>query len=105
MLGIAMNNFRQLDLNLLRTLDVLLAEHNVTRAAQRLHLAQPSVSVQLARLRTVFDDPLLLPGPRGIRPTAKADALREPLRQGGAARAPAGAAGAPRAPRSTDQNS
>lgn len=28
----------------------------------------------------MFDDPLLLPGPRGMRPTAKADALREPLR-------------------------
>jgi DNA-binding transcriptional LysR family regulator len=89
MSGIAMNNLRQLDLNLLRTLDVLLAEHNVTRAAQRLHLAQPSVSVQLARLRTVFDDPLLLPGPRGMRPTAKADALREPLRQALAALAQA----------------
>jgi len=74
------NNIKQLDLNLLVTLDVLLSEHNVTRAAQRLHLSQPSVSVQLARLREVFNDPLLLPGPRGMRPTAKADELREPLR-------------------------
>ncbi|MEQ4616673.1 MAG: LysR family transcriptional regulator [Corticimicrobacter sp.] len=47
----------------------------------RLELAQPTVSVQLARLRDFFDDPLLLPGPRGMRPTARADALREPLRQ------------------------
>ncbi|QDQ86709.1 LysR family transcriptional regulator [Alcaligenaceae bacterium SJ-26] len=77
-----MNNvLRQLDLNLLVTLDALLVEHNVTRAAARLHLAQPTVSVQLARLRDFFDDPLLLPGPRGMRPTARADALREPLRQ------------------------
>ncbi|GGY21813.1 LysR family transcriptional regulator [Paludibacterium paludis] len=77
-----MNNaLRQLDLNLLVTLDALLAEHNVTRAAERLHLSQPSVSVQLAKLRNVFDDPLLLPGPRGMRPTARADELREPLRQ------------------------
>lgn len=76
-----MNNLRRLDLNLLVTLDVLLAEHNVTRAAERLNLSQPSVSVHLARLRELLGDPLLLPGPRGMRPTARADALREPLRQ------------------------
>ncbi|TFW19449.1 LysR family transcriptional regulator [Duganella callida] len=76
-----MNNLHRMDLNLLLTLDVLLAEHNVTRAAQRLHLSQPSISVQLARLRELFGDPLLLPGPRGMRPTARAEALREPLRQ------------------------
>ncbi|WDH32870.1 LysR family transcriptional regulator [Pseudomonas chlororaphis] len=76
-----MNNLRRLDINLLLTLDVLLAEHNVTRAAQRLNLSQPSVSVHLAKLREIFGDPLLLPGPRGMRPTARADALREPLRR------------------------
>ncbi|PLZ03118.1 LysR family transcriptional regulator [Burkholderia sp. WAC0059] len=76
-----MNNLRRLDLNLLVTLDVLLDEHNVTRAAERLNLSQPSVSVQLGRLRSLFGDPLLLPGPRGMQPTAKADALREPLRE------------------------
>lgn len=72
---------RRLDMNLLLTLDVLLAERNVTRAAQRLHLSQPSVSVQLARLRDFLGDPLLLPGPRGMRPTARAESLREPLRE------------------------
>lgn len=76
-----MSNIMQLDLNLLRTLNVLLAEHNVTRAAQRLNLSQPSVSVQLAKLREHFADPLLLPGPRGMQPTARGEALREPLRQ------------------------
>ncbi|MDF3933740.1 LysR family transcriptional regulator [Pseudomonas citronellolis] len=76
-----MVNLRTLDLNLLVTLDVLLAEHNVTRAAERLHFSQPSVSVHLAKLREIFGDPLLLPGPRGMRPTARAEALREPLRQ------------------------
>ncbi len=75
------NRLRSLDLNLLVTLDVLLAEQNVTRAAQRLHYSQPSVSVQLAKLRDVFGDPLLLPGPRGMRPTKRAEALREPLRE------------------------
>lgn len=76
-----MNNLRRLDLNLLLTLDVLLAEHNVTRAAERLHYSQPSVSVHLAKLREIFGDPLLLPGPRGMRPTARAESLRKPLRQ------------------------
>ncbi|MFK3705312.1 LysR family transcriptional regulator [Klebsiella sp. NPDC088457] len=75
-----MINLHRLDLNLLRTLDVLLSEHNVTRAAQRLNLSQPSVSIQLARLREIFADPLLLPGPRGMLPTARADELRGPLR-------------------------
>ncbi|EPB2221842.1 TPA: LysR family transcriptional regulator, partial [Klebsiella pneumoniae] len=40
-----MINLQRLDLNLLRTLDVLLSENNVTRAAQRLNLSQPSVSI------------------------------------------------------------
>ncbi len=75
------NRLRQLDLNLLVTLDVLLAELNVTRTAQRLHYSQPSISVQLAKLRDVFEDPLLLPGPRGMRPTKRAEALRGPLRE------------------------
>lgn len=74
------NRLRRLDLNLLVTLDMLLTELNVTRAAQRLHYSQPSVSVQLAKLRDVFDDPLLLPGPRGMRPTLRAEQLRAPLR-------------------------
>jgi DNA-binding transcriptional LysR family regulator len=81
MTGIAVNNLRKLDLNLLVTLDVLLAELNVTRAAERLNFSQPSVSVHLAKLRDVLGDPLLLPGPRGMRATARAEALREPLRE------------------------
>lgn len=74
------SNLRRLDLNLLVTLDMLLTEHNVTRAAERLNFSQPSVSVHLAKLRDILGDPLLLPGPRGMQPTARALALREPLR-------------------------
>ena len=90
-----MSNLRRLDLNLLVTLDMLLAEHNVTRAAQRLHFSQPSVSVHLAKLREIFGDPLLLPGPRGMRPTARAEELREPLREALAALASAVAPASP----------
>lgn len=76
-----MLNLRKLDLNLLVTLDVLLAERSVTRAARRLNYSQPSVSVHLAKLREIFGDPLLLPGPHGMQPTARAEELMQPLRQ------------------------
>ncbi|MDB5876696.1 MAG: bacterial regulatory helix-turn-helix, lysR family protein [Variovorax sp.] len=71
---------KRLDLNLLVTLEALLEEQNVTRAARRLHLSQPAVSAQLARLRDLFADPLLIPAQRGMTPTAKADELLAPLR-------------------------
>ena len=48
---------RRIDLNLLVTLDTLLRERHVTRTAQALNLAQPTVSMQLARLRELLDDP------------------------------------------------
>ncbi|AZF32627.1 Transcriptional regulator, LysR family [Pseudomonas sp. R4-35-07] len=75
------NTLRRLDLNLLVTLDALLSEQNVTRAARLLNLAQPTVSLQLGRLRELLDDPLLLPGPRGMSPTERARELRGPLRE------------------------
>jgi DNA-binding transcriptional LysR family regulator len=72
---------KRLDLNLLVTLEALLVEQNVTKAAVRLNLSQPAVSAQLSRLRAVFDDPLLIPAQRGMIPTAKAIELLDPLRQ------------------------
>jgi DNA-binding transcriptional LysR family regulator len=72
---------KRIDLNLLLTLEALLAEQNVTKAATRLHLSQPAISAQLARLRQLFDDPLLIPAQRGMTPTAKALELMEPLRE------------------------
>lgn len=70
----------RLDLNLLVALEALLAERNVTRAAARLHLSQPALSAQLARLRCLFDDQLLVPAGRGMTPTARALELQQPLR-------------------------
>lgn len=71
---------KKLDLNLLATLEVLLEEKNVSKAAARLHLSQPAVSTQLSRLRDLFNDQLLIPARRGMIPTAKALELRVPLR-------------------------
>lgn len=71
---------RKIDLNLLVTLEALLAERNVTRAAERIGLSQPAVSAQLARLRDIFDDQLLVPAQRGMTPTAYAIDLQAPLR-------------------------
>ncbi|WP_181803367.1 LysR family transcriptional regulator [Streptomyces shenzhenensis] len=50
---------RRLDLNLLLSLDALLKERNVTRAAQALSLSQPAVSAALGKLRRHFGDELL----------------------------------------------
>ncbi|WP_183085355.1 LysR family transcriptional regulator [Trinickia fusca] len=77
-----MIDIRGIDLNLLVSLDVLLEEANVTRAAERLHLTQPALSTQLARLRRIFGDPLLIPSPggRGMTRSARAVELTLPLR-------------------------
>src|SRR5580704_12598667 len=78
---INMIDFRGADLNLLVSLDVLIDEANVTRAAARLNVSQPALSAQLARLRDLFHDPLLVPSRtgRGMIPTARALELRGPL--------------------------
>ncbi len=65
------------DLNLLVTLDVLLAEGNVARAAQRLRLSPSAMSRALARLRETTGDPLLVRAGRGLVPTPRALELRD----------------------------
>ncbi|WP_085593537.1 LysR family transcriptional regulator [Thalassospira sp. MCCC 1A01428] len=72
-------DIEQLDLNLLVTLDTLLAERNVTHAARRLNLSQPAISARLTRLRDLLGDPLLLPSQRGMIPTERALDLQAPL--------------------------
>jgi DNA-binding transcriptional LysR family regulator len=69
------------DLNLLVTLDVLLAEGSVARAAQRLRLSPSAMSRALARLRETTGDPLLVRAGRGLVPTPRALALRERVSQ------------------------
>jgi len=65
------------DLNLLVTLDVLLQEGSVARAARRLRLSPSAMSRALARLRDTTGDPLLVRAGRGLVPTPRALELRE----------------------------
>ncbi|WP_427968751.1 LysR family transcriptional regulator [Altererythrobacter sp.] len=68
--------YKGLDLNLLVCLDTLLEVHSVTRAAERLNLSQPAISASLTRLRTFFDDPLLVAHGKRMLPTPYAMRLR-----------------------------
>ena len=69
------------DLNLLFTLDVLLAEGSVASAARRLRLSPSAMSRALARLRETTGDPLLVRAGRGLVPTPRAIELRERVGQ------------------------
>ncbi|MGC1305116.1 MAG: LysR family transcriptional regulator [Caulobacteraceae bacterium] len=75
-------DIESIDLDLLRALDALTAEPNVTSAAARLGISQPAMSARLARLRRVFDDPLLVPTVKGLGLvlTPRAEELKAPLR-------------------------
>lgn len=69
------------DLNLLTTLDVLLTEGSVARAARRLRLSPSAMSRALARLRAATGDPLLVRAGRGLVPTPRALELRDRVGQ------------------------
>lgn len=69
------------DLNLLLTLDVVLAEGSVVRAAKRLQLSPSAMSRALARVREAVGDPLLVKSGRGLVPTPRALELRDRVEQ------------------------
>jgi len=71
-----------LDLNLLVALRALLSERHVTRAAKSLGLSQSATSHALARLRELYQDPLLVRSGRGLEPTPRAVALLPQLERG-----------------------
>lgn len=73
--------YRTADLNLLKVFEALMTEGNVTRAARKLSLTQPTVSNALRRLRETFDDPLFVRSGAGVNPTRRAVDLWEPLSQ------------------------
>jgi len=72
--------FRDLDLNLLLVLDVLLTEQSVTRAAAQLNLTQPAISNALKRLRQHFGDELLIQFGNRLALTPFAETIALPLR-------------------------
>ena len=74
-------HFNRLDLNLLVGLDALLQEKSVTRAAERLHLTQPTMSGALRKLREHFNDPLLERTGRTMELTPRAEELANPVRE------------------------
>ena len=74
-------DLKQAEIGLLIALDILLDTESVTASAKRLGISQPAMSAQLARLRTLFNDPLLIASGRRLMPTTRALALREPLKR------------------------
>ncbi|AXK39060.1 LysR family transcriptional regulator [Crenobacter cavernae] len=69
-----------LDVQHLRVLYTLLSERNVSRAARRLNLSQPAVSIALKRLREIFGDPLLVRSRNGMTPTDIGESLYQPVK-------------------------
>ncbi len=67
-----MTDLRLFDLNLLVAFEALIAERNVTRAAQRVGLGQPAMSYALSRLRELFADELFVRAPGSMQPTTRA---------------------------------
>lgn len=74
-------NFNRLDLNLLIAFDALMTEQNVSKAAEKLFIGQSAMSHSLNRLRQALDDPILVRTTRGMKPTARAEALIVPIRK------------------------
>jgi DNA-binding transcriptional LysR family regulator len=68
-------DFRTLNLNLLPTLDALLAERTVGGAARRMGVSQSAMSHSLAKLRQALGDPLLVMSGRRMRLTPRAEGL------------------------------
>ncbi|WP_198545745.1 LysR family transcriptional regulator [Actinacidiphila yeochonensis] len=72
-------HIEDVDLNLLKALEVLLEERQVSRAAARFHLSQPAMSRTLTRLRAAFDDDLLVRTAQGYVLTPRARAVQAEL--------------------------
>src|SRR6202022_941399 len=71
--------YHKLDLNLLTALKALLAEKNVPRAGESVHVTQSAMSGILARLRDYFGDPLIVQVGRKMELTPLAESLVEPV--------------------------
>src|SRR5262245_8373798 len=70
-----------IDLTDLRILDQLQKTGSISRAAEKIMLSQPSISLRLGRLRRHFKDVLFVRTSAGMRPTPRAEMLIEASRQ------------------------
>jgi DNA-binding transcriptional LysR family regulator len=77
--GLSAMQLRGVDTHLIVALHALLSRQSVTRAAKDVGLSQSSMSHALARLRTHFDDPLLVQAGRGMVLTERARSLVAPV--------------------------
>jgi len=67
------------DLNLLKVFEAILAEGSVGKAADRLQVSQSATSHSLSRLREIVDDPLFERRGQGVQPTPKALEIAGPV--------------------------
>ena len=80
-MNIDYNELRQLDLNLLVALDVLIEEASVTKAAKRLNMSQSNMSYSLKKLRTILDDDILIRISRQMEVTPYAREISDRIRK------------------------
>lgn len=72
-------NIKNFDLNLLVVFKTLYEERNVTKASKKIGITQPAMSNALNRLRYLIKDELFIRGPKGMRPTPRANELASPI--------------------------
>jgi DNA-binding MarR family transcriptional regulator len=70
----------QLEFRHLRYLIAVAEEENISRAAKRLFVAQPSLSIQLKSMEEALSIELLVRVPKGVKLTPAAEVLQEPGR-------------------------
>lgn len=74
-------NLRSVDLNLLTVFDAVMTEGNMSRAAQKIGMSQPALSLAISRFRHVAKDELFESTGRGVKPTPRAQQLAAPIRR------------------------
>lgn len=72
-------NLRKIDLNLLTVFDAVMTERNITRAAKKIGMSQPAMSIAISRFRHIADDKLFERTGRGVKPTPRALELSGPV--------------------------
>ncbi len=75
-----MKNEPLIEAKLLRILEAILTERNITRAARSLGLSQPAVSAALRKIRQIIGDQLVIPGGKNLVLTERAEQIHEAIR-------------------------